>query len=225
MEASRDFLGVALTRTPGSETWPAMLLANRRRCARMQPGGSIPTFTSSIGTFGNAFPSVTARHAPGAICCRPTPSSRMEASHRRYRWHFPFRPSSTICGTNDRHDGAVLMDLHNGKSARPSASRPPRRLPLHFRSRVPVSRSRRAVTSRSAGARRTHLGDATHPKRGRFVPLLPGSPVTPQLAAVLQLSRRCLFTPFWDKATIVTTPGSRGWRPSGRHFVRSCRQG
>jgi glucose dehydrogenase/plastocyanin len=201
------FWGVPAPGTPGSETWPAD--------NTWQTGGAAPWMHPAVDpklnivywTFGNPFPVSDGSTRPGDNLYSNSIVA-MDAHTGTYLWHF--QTVKHDLWDYDNTMAPVLMDLWVKGKQRKAVAVAGKTGYLYIFDRVtgeplqgvkykPVPQEPRQKT---AATQPIPNGDA-------FVPLCPDPRVEPALRPVPNYLVGCLFTPFWDKATIVT-PGSVG---------------
>jgi PQQ-dependent dehydrogenase (methanol/ethanol family) len=201
------FWGVPSPGTPGSETWPAD--------NTWQTGGAAPWMHPAVDpdlnivywTFGNPFPVSDGSTRPGDNLYSNSIVAT-DAHTGAYLWHF--QTVKHDLWDYDNTMAPVLMDLQVKGKKRKAVAVAGKTGYVYVFDRVtgeplqgvqykPVPQESRQKT---AATQPIPNGDA-------FVPLCPDPLVEPALRPVPNYLAGCLFTPFWDKATIVT-PGSVG---------------
>jgi PQQ-dependent dehydrogenase (methanol/ethanol family) len=201
------FWGVPTPGTPGSETWPAD--------NTWQTGGAAPWMHPAVDpdlnivywTFGNAFPVSDGSTRPGDNLYANSIVA-MDAHTGAYLWHF--QTVKHDLWDYDNTMAPVLMDLQVNGKKRKAVAVAGKTGYLYIFDRV-TGQPLQGVQYKPVPQEPRQNTSATQPipNGDAFVPLCPDPTVEPTLRPVPNYLVGCLFTPFWDKATIVT-PGSVG---------------
>jgi glucose dehydrogenase/plastocyanin len=201
------FWGVPSPGTPGSETWPAD--------NTWQTGGAAPWMHPAVDpelnivywTFGNAFPVSDGSTRPGDNLYANSIVA-MDAHTGAYLWHF--QTVKHDLWDYDNTMAPVLMNLWVKGKPRKAVAVAGKTGYLYIFDRV-TGEPLQGVTYKPVPQEPRQNTAATQPIPGgdAFVPLCPDPRIEPALLPVPNYLVGCLFTPFWDKATIVT-PGSVG---------------
>ena len=201
------FWGVPSPGTPGSETWPADSTWKTGGAAPWMHPAVDPDLNIVYWTFGNPFPVSDGSTRPGDNLYSNSIVA-MDAHTGTYLWHF--QTVKHDLWDYDNTMAPVLMNLWVKGKLRKAVAVAGKTGYLYIFDRVtgqplqgvqykPVPQEPRQKT---AANQPIPVGDA-------FVPLCPDARLDPALRPVPNYLAGCLFTPFWDKATIVT-PGSVG---------------
>jgi len=201
------FWGVPAPGQPGSETWPAD--------TTWQTGGAAPWMHPAVDpdlnivywTFGNAFPVSDGSTRPGDNLYANSIVA-MDAHTGTYLWHF--QTVKHDLWDYDNTMAPVLMDLQVQGKKRKAVAIAGKTGYLYIFDRV-TGEPLQGVQYKPVPQEPRQKTSATQPipNGDAFVPLCPDPLVEPALRPVPNYLVGCLFTPFWDKATIVT-PGSVG---------------
>jgi len=201
------FWGVPAPGTPGSETWPAD--------NTWQTGGAAPWMHPAVDpelnivywTFGNPFPVSNGSTRPGDNLYANSIVA-MDAHTGAYLWHF--QTVKHDLWDYDNTMAPVLMNLWIKGKHRKAVAVAGKTGYLYIFDRV-TGEPLQGVTDKPVPQEPRQNTAATQPIPGgeAFVPLCPDPRIEPALLPVPNYLVGCLFTPFWDKATIVT-PGSVG---------------
>ena len=201
------FWGVPAPGMPGSETWPAD--------NTWQTGGAAPWMHPAIDpelnivywTFGNPFPVSDGSTRPGDNLYANSIVA-MDAHTGAYLWHF--QTVKHDLWDYDNTMAPVLMNLWVKGKQRKAVAVAGKTGYLYIFDRV-TGEPLQGVTYKPVPQEPRQNTAATQPIPGgdAFVPLCPDPRIEPALRPVPNYLVGCLFTPFWDKATIVT-PGSVG---------------
>ena len=201
------FWGVPSPGTPGSETWPAD--------NTWQTGGAAPWMHPAVDpelnivywTFGNPFPVSDGSTRPGDNLYANSIVA-MDAHTGTYLWHF--QTVKHDLWDYDNTMAPVLMNLWVHGKHRKAVAVAGKTGYLYIFDRV-TGEPLQGVTYKPVPQEPRQNTAATQPIPGgdSFVPLCPDPRIEPALLPVPNYLVGCLFTPFWDKATIVT-PGSVG---------------
>jgi PQQ-dependent dehydrogenase (methanol/ethanol family) len=201
------FWGVPSPGTPGSETWPTD--------TTWQTGGAAPWMHPAVDpdlnivywTFGNPFPVSNGSTRPGDNLYSNSIVA-MDARTGTYLWHF--QTVKHDLWDYDNTMAPVLMDLKVQGKPRKAVAIAGKTGYLYIFDRV-TGQPLQGVQYKPVPQEPRQMTSATQPipNGDPFVPLCPDPTVEPALRPVPNYLVGCLFTPFWDKATIVT-PGSVG---------------
>ena len=200
------FWGTAAPGTLGGDTWTGDSWRTGGAAPWMHPAVD-PELNIVYWTFGNPFP-VMDGSTRGGDNLYSDSIVAMNARTGAYLWHY--QTVKHDLWDYDNTMAPVLMDLRiNGKKRKAVAVAGKTGYlyifdrvtgePLQGAWNLPVPQEPRQKTA------------ATQPIPGGepFVPLCPDPRIEPSLRPVPNYVVGCLFTPFWDKTTIVT-PGSAG---------------
>ena len=201
------FWGVPSPGTPGSETWPAD--------NTWQTGGAAPWMHPAVDpdlnivywTFGNPFPVSDGSTRPGDNLYSNSIVA-MDAHTGTYLWHF--QTVKHDLWDYDNTMAPVLMNLWVKGKQRKAVAVAGKTGYLYIFDRV-TGAPLQGVQYKAVPQEPRQKTAATQPipNGDAFVPLCPDPRIEPALRPVPNYLVGCLFTPFWDKATIVT-PGSVG---------------
>jgi len=200
------FWGTAAPGTPGGDTWDGETWRTGGAAPWMHPAVD-PDLNIVYWTFGNPFP-VMDGSTRGGDNLYSDSIVAMDAHTGAYLWHF--QTVKHDLWDYDNTMAPVLMDVRVRGGMRKAVAVAGKTGFLYVLDRktgqplqdvhyVPVPQESRQKTA------------TTQPIPGGepFVPLCPDPRVEPALKPVPNYVVGCLFTPFWDKTTIVT-PGSAG---------------
>jgi glucose dehydrogenase/plastocyanin len=207
------FWGTAAPGTPGGTTWQGDTWKTGGAAPWMHPAVD-PDLNIVYWTFGNPFP-VMDGSTRGGDNLYSNSIVAMDAHTGAYLWHF--QTVKHDLWDYDNTMAPVLMDLRNGDDDDRGHGRVRRAVAvagktgyLYILDRV-TGEPLQDVDYKPVPQEPRQQTAATQPiPRGEpFVPLCPDPRIEPALRPVPNYLVGCLFTPFWDKTTIVT-PGSAG---------------
>lgn len=200
------FWGTAAPGTPGGDTWEGDSWRTGGAAPWMHPAVD-PELNIVYWTFGNPFP-VMDGSTRGGDNLYSNSIVAMDAHTGAYLWHF--QTVKHDLWDYDNTMAPVLMDLQLHGKGRKAVAVAGKTGFLYILDRVtgeplqsidykPVPQDPRQKTS---ATQPIPAGEA-------FVPLCPDPTLEPSLRPVPNYLAGCIFTPFWDKTTLVT-PGSAG---------------
>jgi len=200
------FWGPAAPGTPGGDTWENDAWRTGGAAPWMHPAVD-PELGIVYWTFGNPFP-VMDGSTRGGDNLFANSIVAMDAHTGAYRWHF--QTVKHDLWDYDNTMAPVLMDLRVRGKQRKAVAVAGKTGYLYILDRI-TGQPLHGVEQRPVPQEPRQKTSATQPiPAGEpFVPLCPDPVVEPALRPVPQYVVGCLFTPFWDKTTIVT-PGSAG---------------
>jgi glucose dehydrogenase/plastocyanin len=201
------FWGVPAPGQPGSETWPADNTWQTGGAAPWMHPAVDPALNIVYWTFGNPFPVSDGSKRPGDNLYSNSIVA-MDAHTGAYLWHF--QTVKHDLWDYDNTMAPVLMDLQVNGKRRKAVAVAGKTGYLYVFDRV-TGQPLQSVQYNAVPQEPRQNTAATQPipTGDAFVPLCPDPNVEPALRPVPNYLVGCLFTPFWDKATIVT-PGSVG---------------
>jgi PQQ-dependent dehydrogenase (methanol/ethanol family) len=201
------FWGVPAPGTPGSETWPADSTWKTGGAAPWMHPAVDPELNIVYWTFGNPFPVNDGSTRPGDNLYSNSIVA-MDAHTGAYLWHF--QTVKHDLWDYDNTMAPVLMDLRVHGKRRKAVAVAGKTGYLYILDRV-TGQPLQDVQYQSVPQEPRQKTAATQPVPAgdAFVPVCSDPNAEPAVRPVPNYIAGCLFTPFWDKPTIVT-PGSAG---------------